>query len=205
MSTANSQLALHVLLYAIHALAEGDLKAIEDLDFTVDEVQQLSQLPIKALKHLARLSGHFMAVKTDHDCFAKVIAHLNRELENDTLQDELLRHQAPIIMMNTLFGMSTTEYIQRQKVLGIPRQGAGRPPLPSDDEQAAIWHSWVKTEGLSLPQRYLEVACETDLPLRALWSLIQSWDTALPTSNKPSERKPGTANTTLMVTNKISP
>ena len=172
----DSILAYHVMLYAIQALSEGDLKAIKDLDFTVDEIRQLSQLPVKAIKHLARMSGHFMEIKTDHNCFNKIMVHLRQELANDALQDELLRLEAPITMMNTLFGMSTTEYIQRQKLLGIPGRGAGRPALPSDEEQVTIWESWVKTEGLPLPERYLQVARETERPLRALWSLIQSWE-----------------------------
>ncbi len=176
MNSPDSQLAYHVMVYAIHALSEGDLKAIQDLDFTIDEVRQLSQLPVKALKHLSRMSSHFMEVKTDHSCFAKIMAHLQRELESDALQDELMHHQAPIIMMNSLFGMTTTEYIQRQKLLGIPRQGAGRPSHPSDDEQSAIWHSWIKTEGAPVAERYLKVGQETGHPLRILWSLIQSWE-----------------------------
>lgn len=178
MPPHDSLLAYHVMLYAIQALSEGDLKAIKDLDFTVDEIRQLSQLPVKAIKHLARMSSHFLEIKTDHSCFSKIMAHLRHELANDALQDELLRLEAPITMMNTLFGMSTTEYIQRQKLLGIPGCGAGRPPLPSDEEQVAIWESWVKTEGLPLPERYQRVGQETGQPLRALWSLIQSWESA---------------------------
>ena len=177
MHNHNSQLAYHVMLYAIQALSEGDFKAIEELDFTVDEVQQLSQLPVKALKHLARLSGHFLRVKTDHHCFEKMMSHLQHEIERDTLQDDLIRHEAPIAMMTSLFGMSTAEYIQRQKLLGIPSQGAGRPTLLSDEDQETVWHSWRKTEDQSSAvERYLAVARETGHPLRCLWSLIQSWE-----------------------------
>lgn len=178
MSQNDSLLAYHVMLYAIQALSEGDLKAIKDLDFTVDEIRQLSQLPVKAIKHLARMSSHFLEIKTDHSCFRKIMAHLHHELANDALQDDLLRLEAPITMMNTLFGMSTTEYIQRQKLLGITGCGAGRPALPSDEEQIVIWESWIKTEGLPLAERYQHVGKETGQPLRALWSLIQSWENA---------------------------
>lgn len=184
MPPHDSLLAYHVLLYAIQALSEGDLKAIKDLDFTIDEIRQLSQLPVKAIKHLARMSSHFLEIKTDHSCFNKIMIHLHQELASDALQDELLRLEAPITMMSTLFGMSTTEYLQRQKLLGIPGRGAGRPALPSDDEQIAIWESWVKTEGMSLPERYQQVGQETGQPLRALWSLIQSWE-----STRDSHRK----------------
>lgn len=178
MSSHNSLLAYHVMLYAIQALSEGDFKAIKDLDFTIDEIRQISQLPVKAIQHLARMSGHFLDIKTDHSCFNKIMAHLHHELADDALQDDLLRSEAPITMMSTLFGMSTTEYLQRQKLLGIPSRGAGRPSLPNEETQVAIWESWIKTEGLPLPQRYLTVGKETEQPLRALWSLIQSWESA---------------------------
>ena len=176
MHNPNSQLAYHVMLYAIQALSEGDIKAIEDLDFTIDEVQQLSKLPVKALKHLARLSGHFLRVKTDHHCFEKMMTHLQYEIEQDALQDDLIRHEAPIAMMTSLFGMSTAEYIQRQKLLGIPPHGAGRPTLLSDEEQETVWRCWRDTEGEADVERYLTVARETNHPLRSLWSLIQSWE-----------------------------
>ena len=176
MHNPNSPLAYHVMLYAIQALSDGDIKAIEDLDFTIDEVQQLSQLPVKALKHLARLSGHFLRVKIDHHCFIKMMGYLQHELQQDTLQDDLIRHEAPIAMMTSLFGMSTAEYIQRQKLLGIPPHGAGRPTHLSDEEQVTAWRCWRSTEGKDLVERYLTVARETKHPLRCLWSLIQSWE-----------------------------
>lgn len=173
----DSQLAYHVMLYAIQALAEGDFTAIEDLDFTAEEIQQLSQLPVKALKHLSQLSGHFLNVKTDHQCFAKMMSHLQHELESEAIQDELIRHEAPITMMNTLFGMSSGEYIQRQKVLGVPRCGAGRPPQLEEEEEHRVWGIWSKIDtNQPETQRYLQVARETGLPLRILWSLIQSWE-----------------------------
>ncbi|MBL1259990.1 MAG: DUF2857 domain-containing protein [Thiotrichaceae bacterium] len=176
MHNHNSQLAYHVMLYAIQALSEGDFKAIEDLDFTVDEVQQLSQLPVKALKHFARLSSHFLRVKTDHHCFEKMMSHLQHAIEQDALQDDLIRHEAPIAMMTSLFGMSTAEYIQRQKLLGIPPHGAGRPTLLSDEEQETVWQYWCNTEGKTTVERYLAVSRESKHTLRSLWSLIQSWE-----------------------------
>ena len=176
MRNHDSQLAYLVMSYAIQALAEGDYKAIEDLDFTVDEVQQLAQLPVKALKHLSRLSGHFLEVKTDHSCFEKMMMHLKTELKHETLQDELIRHQAPIAMMTSLFGMSVAEYIQRQKLLGIAPHGAGRPPMLSDEDQETVWNAWRDINEGTAAERYLAVARETNHPLRSLWSLIQSWE-----------------------------
>lgn len=176
MPSHDSQLAYHVMLYAIQALSEGDFRAIDDMDFTVDEVQQLSQLPVKALKHLARLSGHFLSVKTDHHCFEKMMNYLKHELEQDALQDDLIRHEAPIAMLTSLYGMSTAEYIQRQKLLGIPPHGAGRPTQLSDDDQEIVWRCWRDTKEASTAEHYLAVARETKHPLRSLWSLIQSWE-----------------------------
>ncbi len=176
MRNHDSQLAYTVMLYAIQALSEGDYKAIDDMGFTIDEVHQLSELPVKALKHLARLSGHFLRVKTDHHCFEKMMTYLKHELEQDELQNELIRHEAPIAMMASLYGMSTAEYIQRQKLLGIPPHGAGRPLILSDEDQATVWQCWRDAGEGTTAKHYLAVACKTKHPLRNLWSLIQSWE-----------------------------
>lgn len=176
MRNHDSQLAYLVMSYAIQALGEGDFKAIEDLDFTLEEVQQLAELPVKALKHFTQLSGHFLKVKTDHGCFEKMMSHLKIELELESLQDDLIRHQAPIAMMTTLYGMSVAEYIQRQKLLGIPPHGAGRPPMLSDEDQTTVWNVWRNTDESSIAERYLAVAKKCQHPLRSLWSLIQSWE-----------------------------
>jgi len=176
MRNHDAQLAYTVMLYAIQALSEGDYKSIDDMGFTIDEVQQLSELPVKALRHLARISGHFLRVKTDHHCFEKMMTYLKHELEQDELQNELIRHEAPIAMMASLYGMSTAEYIQRQKLLGIPPHGAGRPLLLSDEDQATVWHCWRDAGEGKTAKHYLAVARETNHPLRNLWSLIQSWE-----------------------------
>lgn len=177
MRRHDSQLAYHVMLYAIQALNDGDYAAIEDLDLTPDEIQKLSKLPVRALKHLSKLSGHFLIVKTDHECFEKMMSHLHLELEADALQDELIRHEAPITMMNSLFGMSSGEYIQRQKILGVARCGAGRPPQLNEEDETRAWKSW-NAQDKTQPEThlYLNVAKETKLPLRILWSVIQNWE-----------------------------
>ena len=79
MRQHDSQLAYHVMLYAIQALSEGDFAAIEDLGFTTDEVQQLSQLPVKALKHLSHLADEMKEVvlSSDDDEFFRKIMFSN--------------------------------------------------------------------------------------------------------------------------------
>ncbi|MDH5181004.1 MAG: DUF2857 domain-containing protein [Gammaproteobacteria bacterium] len=176
MPRHDSDLAYHVLMYAIHALAEGDLKSITKMGFTIDEIQQISQLPAKSIKHLARLSDHFLVVTPNHDSFTRIMAHVKQELAQDQLQDELLRLEAPITMMQTLYGMSTAEYLQRHTLLGLSSRGAGRPRHPSEEDQVSIWESWLRSEGKLLPERYIQVAEETKQPLRALWSLLQAWE-----------------------------
>lgn len=176
MRQHDSHLAYHVMLYAIQALSEGDLAAIKDLDLTPEEVHQLSRLTVKALKHFSKLSGHFLTIKTDHDCFFKMMKHLQIEMEQEALIDALIEHEAPITMMIDLFGMSSAEYIQRQKLLGVPQRGAGRPPTLDDETQIDVWHKWKATEPLPRIERYLAVSRETAIPLRSLWSLIKSWE-----------------------------
>lgn len=176
MRPHDSQLAYQVMLYAIQALSEGDLAAIKDLDLTPEEVHQLTQLNVKALRHFSKLSGHFLTIKTDHDCFSKMMKHLQMEMEQEAVIDELIEHEAPITMMIELFGMSSSEYIQRQRLLGVPQRGAGRPAALDDEIQVEVWRQWKATQHQPQLERFLTVSRETGLPLRSLWSLIQSWE-----------------------------
>lgn len=176
MRPHDSQLAYQVMLYAIQAISDGDLAAINDLDLTPEEVQQLAGLNVKALRYLAKLSGHFLTIKTDHDCFAKMMRHLETEMAQESLIDELLQQGAPYTMLKALFGLSTSEFTRRQKLLGMPQRGAGRPHALDEETQGRVWEAWRATEKLPLGERYLALSRTTELPIMSLWSLTQSWE-----------------------------
>ena len=56
----------------------------------------------------------------------------------------------------------------------LPEPGGA---MLEEEEELRVWQSWTNTdESLPQPARYLQVAKETEFPLRTLWSLIQSWE-----------------------------
>ena len=177
----SAELSFQILRYACQRLAEGDINALLDLGFLVDEIQSLEKLTLRELDHLSRLGAHFLDVRVDHLCFTASLRHVRREADSESLQDELIRMKAPAAMMQTLFGMTTLQYANRRKLLGLAGIGVGRPPAPSEAENHTIWYAWRDHASLPEAQRYLETGRTTGMPLNVVWALVQSWeDSAIP-------------------------
>lgn len=176
MTSHEPQLAYQVLLYAISALRNGNLSAIKNLDLTAEEIEQISHLNVKSLHYFASLSEHFLSIQTDHDTFQRMLDHVSREMEQDKLIDTLIQHEAPINMMIDLFGLSSSEYVKRQTLLGITSPGAGRPPALSEKTQLRVWDEWKKHDALAEPERFLTIAQTLNLPIRSIWSQIHAWE-----------------------------
>ena len=171
-----AELSFQILRYGCQRLAEGDVNALLDLGFLIDEIKAIEKLTLKELEHLSRLGAHFLTVKVNHSCFATSLRHVRHEARGERLQDELLRRRAPVAMMQTLFGMTTFQYANRRKLLGLGGIGVGRPSLPSEEENHAVWYAWHEHAHLPEPLRYLEISRKTDVPLNVIWALVQAWE-----------------------------
>lgn len=101
-----------------------------------------------------------------------------------SLQDELLRAQAPRTMMSELFNWSDHEYAKRRNRLGLPAV-IGRPPNVPEEQQAYIDDAWTtaeETQGLTKDaenlldraKAYLAVSRITGADLRAIYRSDES-------------------------------
>ncbi|HFS7537826.1 TPA: STY4526/YPO1902 family pathogenicity island replication protein, partial [Klebsiella quasipneumoniae] len=80
-----------VLTNALQALNEGNIRHCEDLGFTFDEMNALSQLSPDALFTLSRAAAPFIAVSLRHDVLHQLLAHSGQEEQRRQLIDRAIR------------------------------------------------------------------------------------------------------------------
>jgi hypothetical protein len=176
MST-HADLSFHVLRYALQRVHEGDLSAALDLGFTVDEIRSMERLTLKALGHLSRLSAHFLRVEVDHETYRAMISRVTEESESEGTQDALLRAGAPRALMAQMYGWSALQYAHRRRLLGIVGI-SGRPPQPTEAEEAMVWRHWRLNATAPLAQRYLRAATASGVTVAIVHSLVRAWEEA---------------------------
>jgi hypothetical protein len=173
---ASAELSFHILRHSVQILAEDDLNSLFDLGFSIEEIQAIATLTVKELNHLGRLGGRFLEVKVDHQRLTRSLAHVRREAAAEALQDELLRLRAPAAMMRALFGTTSMQYANRRKLLGLSGVGVGRPAVPCEETEQAIWKAWRQQAHLSDGERYRATAKATRLPLSVIWTVLRAWE-----------------------------
>ena len=89
-----------VLTNALQALNEGNIRHCEDLGFTFDEMNALSQLSPDALFTLSRAAAPFIAVSLRHDVLHQLLAHSGQEEQRRQLIDRAIRLGGSIALMN---------------------------------------------------------------------------------------------------------
>jgi len=125
-----------------------------------------------------------------------MIDHLRRQRESEELQQVLIAADAPLEMMQTLFGLGSREYTRLRRMLTVD-PSVGRPADPDEVSTHKLWHAWVQRveheeDGPLSPNEYLAIHRETGVSMRAIWNLTQRWnqygDLTGRSNNDPSER-----------------
>ncbi len=174
-----SDLVTAILMYAIRCLAEGDHIALRNMNFGPREIEALREMSLSDLYRVESLRVHCLKIGLDRQVYWPMMDHLRQQRESEEIQQTLIAADAPLEMMQTLFGVGPREYSRMRRMLSV-NPSVGRPPEPDEAGTHMLWHAWVdrvgedQSEPLS-PTAYLELHAETGLPMRAIWSLIQRW------------------------------
>ncbi len=177
--TKESELVTSILRYAIRCLAEGDHAALRDMNFGPREIEPLREMNLADLYRIDTLRAHCLDIALNREVYWPMIEHLRRQRESEELQQTLIAADAPLEMMQTLFGMGCREYTRLRRSLAVS-PSVGRPPELDEESTHTLWHAWTRqcahdeAPTLSAPD-YLALHRETDIPLRAVWILIQRW------------------------------
>ena len=179
-SNKEADLTTAVLLYAVRCLAEGDQQALRMMNFGPKELDALKDMNLADLYRVDNLGAHCLKVDLNRDVFWPMLDNLRHQRESEELQRALIVADAPMEMMQILFGISSREYTRWRRVLTVS-PSVGRPPEPDEAASHNLWYAWQEHiregEDISLAGAdYLSLQQETNIGLRAIWTLIQRWE-----------------------------
>lgn len=174
-----ADLVTAILMYAIRCLAEGDQPALRGMNFGPREVEMLREMNLADLHRVESLQAHCLDIRLDREVYWPMMEHLRRERLAEQLQQTLIQADAPLEMMQSLFGLGAREYTRLRRLLGVP-PSVGRPPEPDEAMGHRLWRAWSNhveeaDAGQLAPQTYLALHQETGAPMRAVWTLTQRW------------------------------
>ena len=177
--TKESDLVTALMLYAIRCLAEGDQPALRAMGFGPEEIGGLRELSLEDLYRAGSLQAHCLDVCLNRTVYWSMLRHLRRERESTEVQRDLVRADAPLELMRSLFGMGAREYTRLRRAL-VVAPAVGRPPEPDEATSHVLWQAWSMRTGeagsaLLTPPDYLALHTETGASLRAIWILTQRW------------------------------
>ena len=179
-SNKEADLTTAVLLYAMRCLAEGDQQALRAMNFGPKELDALKEMNLADIYRADALRVHCLQIGLNRDVFWPMLEHLRHQRESEDLQRKLLASDAPLEMMQQLFGLSSREYTRWRRLLTLA-PSVGRPAELNEPDTHALWYAWQelqeKQERSTLSAAdYLELQQQTHIGLRAIWVLVQRWE-----------------------------
>jgi hypothetical protein len=177
-ATKEAELVTAVMLYAVRCFAEGDVHALQEMNFGPKELGALREISMGDLFRARELTAHCLRVRLNREVYWPMLEHLRRERESEGLQRTLIEADAPLEMMQALFGTGAHEYTRFRRLLTLS-PAFGRTPEPDETESAALWAAWqalapVTGEPTTAAQ-YLELHRTTGISLRIVWNMVQRW------------------------------
>lgn len=179
-SNKEADLTSAVLLYAVRCLAEGDQQALRSMNFGPKELDALKDMNLADLYRADALRVHCLKIDLNREVFWPMLAHLRHQRESEELQRTLIVADAPLDMMQQLFGLSSREYTRWRRLLTLA-PSVGRPPELGESETHTLWYAWqervqANAESPLTAAHYLSLHHETGIGLRCIWVLVQRWE-----------------------------
>ena len=177
--TKESDLVTAVLMYALRCLAEGDQIALRNMNFGPRETQALREMTLADLYREESLRAHCLNIALNREVYWPMMDHLRLQRETEETEQALIAADAPLEMMQTLFGLGAREYTRLRRMLSVD-PSVGRPPEADEETTHRLWYAWDRRvdgeENDLLPAaEYLELHAETGVSMRAIWNLTQRW------------------------------
>jgi hypothetical protein len=177
--TKESDLVTAVLMYALRCLVEGDQIALRHMNFGPREIEVLREMTLADLYRVESLRAHCLKIALNREVYWPMMDHLRRQRESEETEQVLIAADAPLDMMQTLFGLGGKAYSRLRRALSLD-PSVGRPPEPDEESTHRLWHAWNQRIGgedndLLSAVEYLELHAETGVSMRAIWTLTQRW------------------------------
>jgi hypothetical protein len=151
------------------------------MNFGPKELDALKEMNLADLYRADTLRVHCLKIALDRTVFWPMLDNLRHQRESDDLQRELLVADAPLEMMQQLFGWSSREYTRWRRLLTLA-PSVGRPPELNETDTHALWYAWqerieAREQNALSATDYLDLQQQTGIGLRSIWALVQRWET----------------------------
>ncbi|MGR3807809.1 DUF2857 domain-containing protein [Pasteurella testudinis] len=177
----NNSLNQAILTQILNNLREGNIKPCLRLGFSEDELKEINQLSFDEIYDMTHTHVPFATVTINHEVFWKMVTLARVNSEERRIIDRALMLGASIQMLNSYFGLTTSEVSSRRHLLG-KEEPMGRKPAASEEQQEAAWHLWQIHKNplddhntLAGLEALMLIAEETDINLTEVWKLVTSW------------------------------
>lgn len=132
-----------VLINALHALKEGNVRHCEALGFTFDEMTTLNKLSLDELFILSQSAAQLVTISVRHEVLRYLIAQARRDVRHQRLVNQAIRLGGSIALLSQYFGLTSNETCLRRRLLGVSVP-YGRTPEPDEETDSAIWKQWLQ-------------------------------------------------------------
>lgn len=190
----HGEFTLHAFLYVARLIAERRYDEVRQMGLCTEQAEAIRSMTTQDLHEISlTIRGNFLDIRLDPEAFDAAYAALQQRKTDDGLDRALIMAGARFEMMRRLCGMTNGEYAQHRRYLGLGADGRGRPEMPSEDVQAAIWQAWLDCAEIEpLKRRYLAVHQRTNVAVGTIWRLIAEWESSgltpiLPARDKSEE------------------
>ncbi|PJR59500.1 hypothetical protein CWM52_20945 [Raoultella sp. T31] len=97
-----------VLVNALHALKEGNVRHCEALGFTFDEMITLNKLSLDELFILSQWAAQLVTISVRHEVLRYLIAQARRDVRHQRLVNQAIRLGGSIALLSQYFGLTVS-------------------------------------------------------------------------------------------------
>lgn len=177
--TREGYINIQNLFYACACLFDGDIEAVRRVGLSPKTIEKILNMPVRSLLRVACTQAN--GVFDNQFCQSKFERLLNAVSHEETQQrlcEALLRRDAPMSLMQSLFALSSGEYKLRRKLFGI-ESGVGRLRKLEESEEAIIWDAF-ENQGRPIvekigAQQWIDLSDMTGLSVRHLYASFQEF------------------------------
>lgn len=172
-----TRLVSALLLDVIDNSRQGDISLAESIGLDIDTINMLYKLKPEQLHSLSKTyiksKVSSAAFGIDASTISNIINVAANESEMLDILDQYIIHGASKLMIEKFFGVRSTQFATRKRILGVTTNNKGRKKYISDNEKRDIYNAFTETDEQDERRRYLQVALKTNQSLHNVYVTIQ--------------------------------